>query len=324
MNLNDMREDLQKLSLEELLRQLEIDLSRVGHNSPDACVQMLLKMDQVFLSLEEMERKGNAVKAEAAQFEFIARGLETNARSFLKDMGGKVALQQARERAKPAASLRWWFLDQAFQNQMRDRLRRTGLTLGGLVAGLILLVVIYNRFFAPDPVVAKRYGLQMDADQSISQGDLSGALNSVNQALELVPQDGGMLIMRGVLYDRLGRKADAQVEFMQAESILNNDEQFLLQRAEDWMKVGATPEGLKDVQDCIREYPNSAQGYYYYGRINELTQNYTQAIDAYNQASALAEKQGKIELNATIRMTMAMLMQNIPAMQPTAVATPTR
>jgi tetratricopeptide (TPR) repeat protein len=322
MNFNELRAEFQTLSLDELLGQLEIDISRVGQANRDAALRMLLKMDQVFLKLAAMSQKGNAVKAEAAQFDYITASLEKNARKFLIEIGGAEQLAALRQQVAPQNDQTWWFIDLAHQRQVRATLRQALIGIGGLLAGLVLVVILYNQFFAPDPIVAKRYSLELDADQSMASGDFAKALESVDQALAIVPQDNEMLILRGVLNNRLGKAADAETDFSHAEGILNNRELFLLLRTEAWIKTGALPEGLKDVQTCIRDYPESAQGYYYYGRINELDNNYNKAIDAYNRASALAEKQGKMELNATIRMTMAMLMQSMPVAQPALTSTP--
>lgn len=320
----EYRENIRGLTLDDLLNQLEIDLSKVGHANPDAALKMLLKMDQAYQSIDEMTRKENPVKAEAAQFKYVVDSLEKNSGSFLKDIGGKAQLLELRKKFSPQAERSWWFLDITHEQQMRARLRDLGLFLGTTGFLVVLFVIIYQNFLAPDPSVTKRYSLEMDADQALIEGDYAKALDSINQAVELNPQDPSMLNLRGVLYDRLGQQDKAMVEFGRAENILMNREQFLLSRASAWMKVGEFADALKDAQDTIRENPNSAEGYFYFGKVNELTQNYNQAIDAYTLASQLADQQGKVELNATIRVSMAMFMQNIPMFQPTKTISPTK
>ena len=320
----EYRESLQKLTLDDLLNQLEIDLSKVGHTTPDAALKMLLKMDQASITIGEMNGKNNPIKAEAAQFNYVTKSLGKNSASFLKDMGGKEKLRAARQNLLPDPKRRWWFLDLTYEQQVQARLRYLGQVFGGLVVILAVLVVVYKNFLAPDPLVVKRYSLEMDADQAIGQSNYAKALDDVNQALEINSQDPSLLILRGVLYDRLDQKAESSVEFSKAETVLNNREQFLLSRADAWMKVGDLANGFQDTQDSIRENPNSAEGYFYFGKINVLMQNNNQAIDSYTRASQLADQQGKTELNATIRMAMAMAMQSIPAFQPTKSVTSTK
>ncbi len=320
----EYRENIRKMTLDDLLNQLEIDLSKVGHASPESALKMLLKMDQAYLSIDEMTRKENPVKAEAAQFKYIIDSLEKNSGNFLKDMGGNEKLQELRKKYSPRAEFTWWFLDITHQQQIRARLRNLGLTLGITALLVVVFSIVYQTFLAPDPSVTRRYSLEMDAEQALVGGDYATALISINQAVELNPQDTSMLTLRGVVYDRLGQPDQAMADFDTVENILEDREQFLLSRAGAWMKVGEFQNALQDTQDAIRENPNSAEGYFYFGKANELMQNYNKAIDAYTLASQLADQQGKVELNATIRVTMAMLMQNIPAFQTTQVPAPTK
>lgn len=320
----DYRESLGKLTLDDLLNQLEIDLTKVGHGNPESALKMLLKMDQVFFTIEEMSQKENPIKAEAAQFDYVTNSLEKNCRNFLKDVGGKEKLASYRLDFSPGAKQRWWFIDLTYEQQVRSRLRHLGLVFGAFVAILGLFAIIYQNFLAPDPTTAKRYSLEIDADQAIGQGDYNQALDIVGQALALSPQDARLMILRGVLYDRSDKKAESSADFAKAETLMNNREQFLLSRADAWMKIGDLANGLQDTQECIRENPNSAEGYFYYGKVSELMKDYVLAIDNYTKASQLADQQGKTELNATVRISLAMLMQTLPVFQPANSATPTQ
>ena len=132
-----------------------------------------------------------------------------------------------------------------------------------------------------------------------------------------------MLILRGVVETLMGQPDQAAVDFHTAEVQFDNLSLFLMARAETWIKTGQFDFALQDATQAVQLEPTSPQALFYFGKANEMKQNYDVALAAYQIASDLAEKQGKAELNATIRITMAMLMQSSMGQLPTAVQTPT-
>jgi tetratricopeptide (TPR) repeat protein len=182
-------------------------------------------------------------------------------------------------------------------------------------------VVVYDQFLKPDPVVTARYNREMQVDEALARQDLPAALIVVNQAIDLGGNTTPMLLLRGVLGTIMGQTEQAGLDFRTAETQFDDRSAFLTARSEAWLKAGQFDSALQDASDAIRLDPSSVQALFFYGKANELKQNYTVALDAYKKASDLAEQQGKSELNATIRITMAMLMQSSMAQMPTAIET---
>ena len=187
----------------------------------------------------------------------------------------------------------------------------------------VLFVFIYDTFLKPDPAVTGKYIHQMNAEQLLTQGEYAKALDEINLALKYAPSDASLLVMRGVTETKLGNLEQANRDFTTAESSAENHINYLLFRSQFWLAVGDYQNSIADSQEIIREDPSSVEGYFYFGRANELLQNYDVAINAYETASKLADSQGKAELNATIRISLAMLMQSIPGGQPIIQQTPT-
>jgi len=304
------RQGAQSISLNELLDQLELDLSRVGEGTFENAQNLLVKMDEAQQRIETLAQKEQQVKAEAAEFDFLVTSLEKNAGKLLRDLGGAKQLDSLRKQKPTGIDSRWWYLDEIIARQRNKSISRflVGFGIAGLL--LVILIVVYDNFLKPDPSVTGKYIHQMNAEQLLSSGDYATALDEINLALGFSPTDPGLLVMRGVIQTRLGNSELASADFNTAESTLGNHVDFLLLRSQSWQAAGDLQNSLADAQEIIREDPTSAEGYFYLGRVNEVLRNYTEAINAYETASKLADSQGKSELNATIRISLAMVMQS--------------
>lgn len=313
------------MPLSELLDSLEVDLGKVGQQvEPEAALSMLIKIDVAFIKIKEMNERGFNPKAEKAQLEYIISSLKKMPHQFLTDIGGKDVMVQFRKDFNPSPEQTWWYLDDLVKQQSQKRLR--SLILGTFFTALLIIgfVILYQKFLAPDPIVAKKYILQLDADQSLIRGGFQEALAFINQVIALDPDDAGTLILRGVIYSKLGEIEKGLSDFLTAEKILSNREKFLLLRSESWLKVGEAENALKDAQEIIAINPISAEGYYFLGRAFEKLNQYVKAEESYNQASILADQQGKNELNAAIRVSLAMMIQSLPESIPTSINQPAK
>jgi tetratricopeptide (TPR) repeat protein len=312
-------QDAQPLS--NLLDLLEIDLTYIGQRNPTQSEQVLLRMDVVWQKIQKLEAAHLSTTAESAQFDYIVTSLKKNARAFLHDLGGPDNLRILREAYQPLPAQEWWQLEEIIAQRMKQQLQSAATTIGILALIGLVLVVLFNTVFKPDPIVVARYSHQMNAEQKITENDLTGALKEIDASLAL-GDDADLFVLRGVVLSQQGKTAEAAAEFAKAEKMLGDHNSLIISRSQAWLKVGMIDLALQDSTEAIRNDPSSAQGYYFYGKSLELKQSYYEAIDAYETASALAGKQGKSELNATIRISMAMLMQSLPQVLPTL--TPTR
>jgi tetratricopeptide (TPR) repeat protein len=304
------RKEVETVPLNELLDGLEIDVSRVGQGKLDNALKMLVKLDEALQRIESMAQKKLPVKAESAQFDYLVSELEKNASKALHDLGGAKQLDELRRQRPGETDNRWWHLDEIYTDRRRKIFRRILFGIGGIGLLFVVLIIVYNAFLKPDPAVSGKYTHQMNALQMLTQGDYTKAIDEINLALGFSPSDPELLVLRGVTQTKLGHTDQANQDFNAAESKLGNRISFLLFRSQSWISVGDYQKSIADSQEIINEDPSSAEGYYYLGRANELLQNYTAAINAYETASQLANTQGKVELDATIRISLAILMQS--------------
>jgi tetratricopeptide (TPR) repeat protein len=315
--------ELQEIPVNELLDQLEVDLSHLGQYKPEQAVRMLLKMDIAFQKIQAMTTANHPAVAERAQFLYLISSIEKNCRALLRDLGGRDALFKLRESVLPAPENGWWFPDRTCDEQNRRSLRSFAITIAVLTLLVVVGGVVYNLFLKPDPLVVARYNREMELDLALERNDLPAALNAVNQAIALGGDTKSLIVRRGVVETMMAQTEQAAADFKTAEVEFGSRALFLVTRTDAWIRAGQFDAALKDATEAVALDPSSAENLYYFGKANELKQNYNAALDAYQKASDLAEKQGKAELNATIRITMAMLMQSSAAQFPTEMPTPT-
>jgi tetratricopeptide (TPR) repeat protein len=315
-------EEQNAIPISDLLDQLEIDLSHIGQGNYALAEKILFRLDAVKRKISAQESMRIPVTAETAQFEYIQRSLEKNGASFIHDLGGLEKLIRLRESVKPENSSRWWFPDQFIENNRNKAIKSVVLTFVILTAVVILFFLAFNTFLKPDPIVVAQYNHQMKSEEYLAKNDLNQALTEINAAIAL-GEDPELFVIRGVIESQTGNKDAGEADFSAAEKIAGSRNIFLGLRAETWLRTRQFDKAISDTLEMIENDPDSALGFYYFAKAHELKQDYQIAVMNYQIASDLAEKQGKIELNATIRMSMAMLMQAVPANYPaTQTSTP--
>jgi len=315
---------LETLSLNGLLDLIEADLGKMGAGVKIDPIEILLALDLARIRIDNSLQQGNEVKAEATQFDYLIMDLQKQGKAFIHEIGGEKRLLELRQQYQPTSDNVWWFLDEDLEKKQKASFRKLIITLGISLGIITLLVIGYNLFLAPDPLTIKKFDLSNNMGQAIQSQDYTKALNLANQALLLSPGDPDLLTNKGVILQKLGRNDEANIAFQQAEHNFGSREKFLLGRAPIYLQFGDAKRMLTDSQEILKLNPKSTLGYFYFGKANEALGNVPVALDSYDKASALAIDQGQTELAATIRVTMAMLLQSNQFQLPTLIPTPTQ
>jgi tetratricopeptide (TPR) repeat protein len=312
---------LESMSLNDLLEQIDNGLGKLGKTGGVVPKSILLEMDQANSRINDGISNGRELRAEIAQFEFIGKNLQNYAGLFIKLIGGRQALQQLRMVFKPTEAQWWWFLDKMVDEKRRKNIKKYLIIASAGTAIFIVLMLLYNRFLAPDPITQQRYNLINDAQALMMKADYPAAMIAIDQGLVNSPTDSDLLIYKGVLLVKLDQVQQAGPYFNQAEKVLGSHENLLLARSMIYLQMGDPKSTLADAQETIQDNPNSAEGNFYFGKANELLGNNQEALTYYQIAAGLAEQQNKAALTATIKINEAMLLQalnsQMPSPQPT-------
>jgi tetratricopeptide (TPR) repeat protein len=312
------------MSLNDLLDKIDNNLGRLGEGMGVDPKEILAEMDEASIRLKNATiQQEHAPKSEEAQFDYIGKTLQKYSKVFLRLIGGSAGLSALRAQHNPPAQNWWWFLDQWQQQKESAAVRKFVVTTGVIVIILVSLSFIYQRFLAPDKVTQQKYDSINNAQQDMASGDYAGALVQVNQALATSPNDTDLLIYKGVMLTKLGQLTAADQAFAQAEKLLNNHETLLATKTLDYLQASDPKSAKASAQELIAYNPKSAEGYFYLAKSEELLGDQNTALENYNQAFTLADGQGKTELAATIKISMAMMMQAMNSQLPTVELTPT-
>jgi tetratricopeptide (TPR) repeat protein len=298
--------------LREQLTELEAKVGRLGYSLGQDALTIPALFDSITGILTTLQLQGHTLKAEEARLQTVSAHLRNKARIFLREAGGVGALEDARRARQPAEEAWWWFLDRAVAEKRRTGLRRLALTVAGGALLLLFLFGLYQRFLAPDPATRERIRHEQAAENLLLEGDSAAALAEVEQALAVAPNDASLLVLQGGLQQLMGQESAAEESFAAAQRILSDQKTFLLTRGQAYLLLGQSAMALADAQAVIELDPASATGYMLLGGAYERMEDYQEAIQAYQQASNLADTQGNYQLAATARVNMATLMQTAP------------
>ncbi|HOT92960.1 MAG TPA: tetratricopeptide repeat protein [Anaerolineae bacterium] len=297
--------------LRELLTQLERHIGKLEHDSREEVCKIPSLFDEAATLIEELERIGTPIAGEKTRFETAAATFRRKARTFLRKAGGTKAVAALRDAHHPDPSRWWWFIDQWLAEQNKLRLRRQ---MNFLMIGAALLAVlagVYMLFLRPDAATRERLHHQQRAENFAQNGDYAAALEEVNAALRVAPDNAGVLTLKGVIEAQLGMEAEAATTFAAAEAAAASREQFLLLRAQIYLTLGMPEAALPDAEAAVAINPTSARAHLYLGQANADLGNLPEAQAQFEEAARLADEADDAETAAIARVQMVYLYQQM-------------
>jgi tetratricopeptide (TPR) repeat protein len=292
------------------LGQLEAQVGKLGYGATMDPVELLLTFDRAKALFQELDELGADLSGETGRFETIVQQHQRKGKRFLKAIGGRSALRQAREalpRTPPEANS-WWYIDDILEEEQRTRRKRALRSAGIAGAVLIVLSALYMLFLMPDEATRMRYRFEQSAEQSLMVGDPAAALPAVEEALTYAPDDGSLLLLRAVTLLLLDQPEEAGAAFTEARNVFDSDTQFYATRAQTYMIGGRPDLALEDALRHIELAPEDGLGYFQAGNAYGTMGRYFDAVTAYEQAGELARAANEIELEGMARVQLANLM----------------
>jgi len=307
--------------LRETLDELESQVGVLGRSSAEEARRIPALLDEATAYLADLQEKGGVFQAEEVRLQSVCAQLERKAATFLAAAGGESALAAARPAQVPEDHW-WWYIERVVARQRHAR-RMRALRMAGIVAVvLIAAVIIYQAFLAPDPAVRER-SIRMDSANLLAgQGDFAGAIQEIQIAQTAVPDDPYLLIMEGAFHEQLGQMAEAERLYGAAKLATEDETQFLLMRAEVYMRIGQPATALEDLQVILAREPENATAYYLSGVAYQNLNRFQEAIDSFQLATDYAAAAGNTQLEGMSRVQMSFLLQQM-MVPPLLTETPT-
>jgi tetratricopeptide (TPR) repeat protein len=275
-------------------------------------VELLNLFDEIADGLQDLKAAGMDVRVEQARFETVQLQLGRHKRRFLTQAGK--AFYEAREATQPDRERWWWFLDEAWAQERRQKLRRV-LIVGAAVVGLLVIIgVLYELFLAPSPEMREALRSESRGQYLVrEEKDWAAALAEFEAASALFPDNPEYWVWIGVLRLELGDEEGAEEALANARSLYPSHVGFLLKRAEVYRDLGELDAAIADADQAILEDPDFAWAYYARHSIHLARGDPRSALADLEKADELAQESGDLHLEAVARFQKAIVMQMISA-----------
>jgi len=309
--------------LRELLTVAEKRVASVW-SSGDSALSLLRELDRIAALWPVLEARGMDLRPEAGRWETLRAAVERRSADIVADLRTFGGIEKVRLEIHPEGTdAPWWHLDRVVRAGRQQRIRRTGLILGGLTVLLVVLYAGLRLLFPVDPKVAEA-GRHISAGDQLIQGqaDFVGALAEFEQAAELTPDDPEVLLRVGVAQEKIG-VASAEEVFARARAFTPDDVVFRQLRASVYLTFGMLEQAERDLQVALAAKPEDPITWYELASVYELRGQIGEAMDALEKVDLYATEADMVEMSATARFRRGMLMQQVGVReQPLSAATP--
>ncbi|MDE0079531.1 MAG: hypothetical protein OXO50_18575 [Caldilineaceae bacterium] len=310
-----VREERQSLavSLREDLGEAERMIVQLRRHNVEQFLQLLDLIEVRFL---ELESYGLDLRPEYTRWSSLHSKLRREAGRIVRVIdvaGGLDTLRQA----NPPAEGFWWRLDAVVAESRRRLLRRLGITLGTIVALLVVVWVLLTFVFPPDPNTVVASEAISTLQQLAFEGRWEEALAVIEEAMSRLTQpDAELLIWEGVIRGKLGQDERAREALAEAKSLVPPGKLVAY-----WWSLGSVQLSVGDVEDArtagfeaIGLDDSDPQGYFLLASVAEVTGDTVCAVDLFEETFQLAADSNP-QLAVIARVRMGNLLQR-PANMP--------
>ena len=297
-------------SINTNLDEIEALLGRLDGNPNPLAEKIFMIMDEIHHQIRFIRKDDIEDIKVKSQLTYVSKRMRAVAEILEKTIGGKTKLQEKRKMRGVSEEQWWWFLDHYLEEKRKKQFKKTSIIMLVLVIVLAIMAMVYDRFIAPPPEIRARLAYETRINSLIENGEYDAALVEMEQALKLAPDYYPLWVRRGVLAKVLDNDTLEDESFRKALQLAENPEYFYLERGSTYMQFGLLDDLMTDALTILKINPQSAEAYLYMGLVQEVRGQMPEAYQSFKKASILAEEQNKLQLAATVKMRMAMIMQS--------------
>ena len=236
-------------SLRQVMKNLGMRITKLSEISSEQTLEILSLFDDADRILGELQDREMEMTSELGQLETLRTQFHKIRPAFIRKIGGPQELAKARQERAPSSDRWWWYIDKSLAEESKQKTIQLLRNFGIGAALLIIAVLVYNRFFAPDPAVQASYGHQQRSENAIIEGNLEDALVEIQQALVYTPEDANLYVLQGVTLEGLGRSEDAGISYNTAIDLYEQKDYFYNQRAIIYLMIGQRRTGFGRLRD---------------------------------------------------------------------------
>ncbi len=300
--------------LREALKALEDNASTLTKRDKADILEFLTQMDAAQSLFDDLEATGGPdLTPESLRFTTLQERLQKKASRLLGRLDGPSALKAARPAEAIPDRTPWWFFDREVARRRAGLTKRIAITVGVVLALILIVVILFNTILKPDPVTMLRTrSFQAAMELASVERDYLAALAQLEEALDTLPDDPELLVFKGVLLAELNRSDEAEPLFERVSNLDLEPEYLPLARGQILLQLGRADAALEAGQQAVALNPDSVEAWFLTGRAHTVLEQIDLAYDALSKAADLAFEQGDDTLYAIIKINLGYLQPAPP------------
>lgn len=273
---------------------------------------LLLTLETIDAEFERLKESGLDLRSELGRWDAMIQKVNNRAAAIASAAAkgpGFRNLRRTHNIGKPEDFSFWWFLDYEAARKRRKLILRMGTTLGIMLAVILGGYWTMQTFFPPDPLDVLYADVMFAMDKSTMDQDWEQALALLNEKEGELGHEPDLYIWRGVLAEQIGDEALAEKSLAQGKEMLaDNEVVYWNTLGNRRLQVGNLDGAESALRQALALNDASPQAYFLLGGVAEAREDYTLAIDYFNQAFDLAEATDP-QLAVIARVRVGQLLQ---------------
>ncbi len=205
--------------------------------------------------LDKLRAAGADVRAEAARWQTVTERMVKDAERIVNAAGGTRSFVALRSQVAPQLDEPWWALE-AIVAARRRRLIRQAIAGFAILAAIGLVgFLLRDVLFPPNPVGDAIFAAQ----SALQQGDVSRALQAIEEGLQAAPNHPTLLTWKGTLLD--ARNDPAATAILATARAGLGERDYLLERSQVNLLLGRYERVVADMTYAIERFADPADAY---------------------------------------------------------------
>ena len=304
-----VREERQSLanSLREDIGEVERMIVQLRRDNVEQFLQLLDRIEDLFA---ELDSSGLDLRPEYTRWGSLQSKIRREAGRIVRVIDVAGGLEHLRQ-ANPPAEGFWWHLDAVVAAARRRLVRRLSITVGTIVALLVVVWALLTFVFPPDPNTVVTSEATSTLQQLAFEGRWEEALTVIEEAMsQLTQPDAELLIWEGVIRGKLGQDERAREALAEAKSLVPAG-----QLVAYWWSLGSVQLLVGDVEEArtagfeaIELDDSDPQGFFLLASVAEGKGDTVCAVDLFEETFQLAADSNP-QLAVIARVRMGSLLQ---------------
>lgn len=300
-----------EIPISQFQNQLDVaenNFANLTKQDKDTILAYLNTLDSVHDKINYLQTNQDVdITGELIRFEVLRKKLNRKSSAILKQLGGNEVIRKARPSTATENEHSWWFLDQYVLRRRKKIVANLVKGFGILASIGLILVILFNTVFAPDPLVIARMKHYDNATFHASEGNYTESLAEVEAGLAIAPDEVDFFVLKGILLERLDRADEAGQWYEKAKEITHDSEYIPATHGKFLLQMNEPESALQFIQEATDMNEEYAFGWLLAGQAHVNLNQVSEAHVAFTKAENYAFEQGYSNIYVAAKMNLASL-----------------